>query len=271
MVESSINFRFVLMRYLTLLSVFIFGACSNDRSKDGDLIALVDERVLTTKNIGLVLSSPGSEKKRTSIFVREWVDNTILYKEAEKAGFTKDGELIKKRNDFYRDLVVSSYINTLAEKNILITKEDIRSYYKKNKVSFLRNEDEIYAAHYTINNKKNAHQLVKNLLLKSGRGTIDSSMFTKEIGTIKRGRLIKKLDNAIFLQKRNVVGPIKAEGAYHVFDVFSWNKKGTQKDFASCYDEIYQRLFKKGVAERRSFLLDSLRRLSNIYINPEYQ
>ena len=74
MVESSINFRLVLMRYLTFLSVFVFCACSNDRSKGRDLIAQVGEKTLTTKNIGSVLSSPTSEKKRASSVVQEWVD-----------------------------------------------------------------------------------------------------------------------------------------------------------------------------------------------------
>ena len=65
MVESSINFRFVLIHYLTFLFAFVLVACSDDRSKDGDLIAQVDERVLTIKNIGTVLSSPASEKKKS--------------------------------------------------------------------------------------------------------------------------------------------------------------------------------------------------------------
>ena len=271
MVESSINFRIVLIHYLTLLSVLVFFACGNDRSKTSDLIAQVGEKTLTTKNIGSVLSLPASEKKRASKVIQEWVDTTILYVEAEKAGVTKDSQLIKKRNAFYKNLVVSSYINTLAEKTILVTKEDIGSYYKKNGAGFLRKEDEVYAAHYTTDNQSSAKQLVELLFSKSSRGLADTSMFTKETGTIKRGQLIKKLENPLFLKKQNVVGPIKADGLYHVFNVFNKYKKGSQKDLAGCYDEIYQRLFKKSVAERRIFILDSLKQVANIYINPEYQ
>ena len=271
MVESSINFRFVLIHYLTFLSVLVFCSCSNDRRKDGDLIAQVDEKVLTTKNIGSVLSSPVSEKKRVSSTIQEWVDETILYVEAEKAGLTKDRQLINKRDAFYRNLVISSYINTLAEKSILVTKEDIRSYYKKNRAGFLRKEDEVYAAHYTTDSPGRANQLVENLLSKSGRGLADTSMIAKELGIIKRGHLIKKLDDPLFSKIKNIVGPIKADGLYHVFDVFSRYKKGSQKDLSNCYDEIYQRLFKRGAAERRSFILDSLKEVANIYINPEYQ
>ena len=121
MVESSINFRLVLIHYLTFLSVLFFCSCSNDRSKGRDLIAQVGQKTLTTKNIGSVLFSPTSEKKIASSVIQEWVDETILYVEAEKAGFTKDHQLINKRNAFYRNLVISSYINTLAEKNIVVT------------------------------------------------------------------------------------------------------------------------------------------------------
>ena len=271
MVESSINFRLVLIHYLIFLSVLVFCACSNDRSNARDLIAQVGEKTLTTKNIGSVLSSPTSEKKRASSVIQGWVDETILYVEAEKAGFTRDHQLINKRNAFYRSLVVSSYINTLAEENIVVTKEEIRSYYKENSAGFMRKEDEVSALQYTTDSQSKANQLVEGILSKSGPGNVDTSMFTKKTGIIKRGRLIKKLDEPLFLKNRSVVGPIKVGGLYHIFHVFNRYKKGSQKDLASCYDEIYQRLFKKGVAKKRSFILDSLKQVANIYINPEYQ
>ena len=271
MVESSINFRLVLIHYLTFLSVLFFCSCSNDRSKGRDLIAQVGQKTLTTKNIGSVLSSPTSEKKIASSVIQEWVDETILYVEAEKAGFTKDHQLINKRNAFYRNLVISSYINTLAEENVVVTKEEIRSYYKENSAAFMRKEDEISVLQYTTDSLSNANQLVEKLLSKNGPGNVETSTFTKETATIKRGRLIKKLDEPLFLKNRSVVGPIKVGGLYYVFDVFNRYKMGSQKDLAGCYDEIYQRLFKKGVAKRRSLILDSLKQVANIYINPEYQ
>ena len=272
MVENSINFRLVLIRYLTFLSVLVFCACSNDRSNNRDLIAQVGQKTLTTKNIGSVLSSPTSDKKRASSAIQEWIDETLLYVEADRAGFTNDHQLINKRNAFYRNLVISSYINTLAEENIVVTKEEIRSYYKENSAGFMRKEDEVSVLQYTTDSPSKANQLVEGLLSKSGPGNIDTSMFTKKTGTIKRGRLIKKLDEPLFLIGRSVVGPLKVDGGlYHVFDVFNRYKKGSQKDLVSCYDEIYQRLFKKRFAKRRSFILDSLKQVANIYINPEYQ
>ena len=84
---------------------------------------------LTTKNIDSVYSSADIEKTLTPGLVLKWVDNTILYTEAEKAGFTKDKRLKEKRDSFYRDLVVSSYINNLAEKSVRVTKDKIKSYY----------------------------------------------------------------------------------------------------------------------------------------------
>ena len=73
------------------------------------------------------------------------------------------------------------------------------------------------------------------------------------------------------LGKQAVVGPIKAKELYHVFKVFTRYKKGSQKDFFGCYDEIYQRLYKRSVAEKSTHILDSLKQSVNIYINPVYQ
>ena len=271
MVESSINFRLVLIHYLTFLSVLVFCACSNDRSKARDLIAQVGEKTLTTKNIGSVLSSPTSEKKRASSVIQEWVDETILYVEAEKAGFTKDHQLINKRNAFYRNLVVSSYINNSAEKSVRVTKDKIKSYYKDNLSSFLRKEDEVFATHYTTKTGADAGALKKQLLSKNGQILLDTLRYAKETQNIIRGRLVNALDRPLFLANQSVVGPIKNKNRYHLFRVFSRYKKGSQRDLVSCYDEIYQRLYKRAIAEKSTHILDSLKQGVNIYINPEYQ
>ena len=268
---GSVKLLSVLIHYFLFLFVFFLFSCNAVQEKNVSIMARVGNKKLTTKNIDSVYSSADIEKTLTPGLVLKWVDNTILYTEAEKAGFTKDKRLKEKRDSFYRDLVVSSYINNSAERSVRVTKDKIKSYYKENLSSFLRKEDEVFATHYTTKTGADAGALKKQLLSKSGPILLDTLRYAKETQSIKRGRLVKALDRPLFLANQNVVGPIKNKNRYHLFRVFNRYKKGSQKDLVSCYDEIYQRLHKRAIAEKSTHILDSLKQGVNIYINPEYQ
>ena len=209
-------------------------------------------------------------KNKLPTLIDGWVDNTVLYGAAVSAGFTKDVSLIKKRDEFYKNLVISSFLNSESEKNISITKENVRSYYANNKNSFKRSEEEISVEHYTTLIRGVGETLRKEIL--SGRGlSPDATTFTSSLETIKRGRLVKKLETPLFGSSKGLIGPVKTGNLFHLFKIINRYKKGSQKTLSESFDEIYQRLYKKKVSEVSEVFLDSLKQTLNIYINPEYQ
>jgi len=202
--------------------------------------------------------------------IENWVDNTVLYKAAVGAGFNKDRSLIKKRDDFYRALVVSSFLSHRSEKTIQVTKEAVRSYYKTNKNSFIRKEEVVSVEHYTTLIEGVGKTLRKEVL--QGKNlTPDTTSFTRTLESVKKGRFIKELETPLFSSRNRIVGPIKAADCFHLFKIINRYKKGSQKTLSESYDEIYQRLYKQKAFEFSELILDSLKQSFNIYINPEYQ
>ena len=94
-----------------------------------------------------------------------WIDNTVLYEAAVGAGLNNDKSLIKKRDDFYRALVVSSFLSSDSERTIQITKEAVRSYYKANKGSFIRSEEEVSVDYYTTPIKEVGKILIRLIMV----------------------------------------------------------------------------------------------------------
>ena len=255
--------------FILFCALFIF-SCSGGQTTEGSVIARVDDRKLTSQNIDSVLSFFSLNNNTLPSLIETWIDNTVLYEAAVGAGFNNDRSLIKKRDDFYRALVVSSFLSSESEKAVGITKGAVRSYYKANKNSFIRKEEEVSVEYYTTPIKEIGKTLRREVL-QGKNPTPDTTSFTRTLESIKKGRLIKELETPLFSSRDRIVGPIKAADRFHLFKIINRYKKGSQKTLSESYDEIYQRLYKQEAFQVSELILDSLKQTLNIYINPEYQ
>jgi parvulin-like peptidyl-prolyl isomerase len=96
--------------------------------------------------------------------------------------------------------------------------------------------------------------------------------FRVEKKTVTRGFLLKKLDIAIFKNKKgSVVGPIRTARGYHVFEIIKKYEKGSKMGLEHVRDKIYQRLLKQKQLVLAADLLDSLKEKSTVFINSNYQ
>lgn len=259
------------MIILILLSFVLFSCSSND-NVEGEIFARVGDQVLMKKSImdktGGVLVNSNSVLR----FTNKWVKNTLLYEAALKTNLDKDRLLIEKRESFYKDLLISSFLELEAKKQINISKKEVSDYYKTRKKSFTRNEDEIRLKHFNLPTKNEAVKL-KNLLKSNKKGSLLEEYIHKyqpETKTVKRDFVGDNLIGFVFNHDvGDIVGPKKIGSSYHVFEILRKNKKGTIKGLEVVYDEIQHRLFKKKEAVFLTILLDSLYLNADIYISPE--
>ena len=75
-----------------------------------------------------------SWKKYSTHQQPEWPDDN-KYKKISIRGICFNSKKVKKRDVFFKDLVVSSFLEQETASNIKITKEQIREYYIKNKTA----------------------------------------------------------------------------------------------------------------------------------------
>ena len=154
---------------------------------------------------------------------------------------------------------------------INILKDDVRLYYKQNKSSFIRNQDEAQIEQYIMESEKEARKLIRSF---SSRKAVDVDRFSIRStyqDIIKKGTFSKEVDDDIFIRKKGVVGPVFLGENICVLKVLNRYKKGSFLGLDEVYDEVYQRLYKTKSITEKNRLLDSLKKNMNIYINPEYQ
>lgn len=251
-----------------LIFIFLFIGCS-DKSQTEHPLARVGSFVLSESDIDKEMT-----EEKVFEFVENWVTNKVLMEKAKKAGFFEDKKLKNERDLFYNKLVISSFVNNALIKSVDISREEVLAYYNSSKSSFNRKQEEVFVHHF-FNKEIEQLRSIKRQILKGESKTSTSKIkddYNVESVFIKRGFSIKEIDNALFKSKKTgVIGPIRTELGFHLFDIIKRYNKGSEVGLESSYDEIYQRLLKKKKSNKRKSFVDSLKRNTNIFINSKYR
>tara|TARA_B100000886_G_scaffold338584_1_gene301764 strand:+ start:2060 stop:2869 length:810 start_codon:yes stop_codon:yes gene_type:complete len=249
---------------------FVF-SCSEKQIPPGEIYARVSSSWLSSENIDSVFMVPLIDERDLPGMIDSWVENSLLYEEAIKVGLDKDKYLSRKRDDYYKQLLISSYLESELIDRVLIPEEAIKDYYLKNKSSFTRNSDEVFTEQFFLNNKEDGEKLKKLLLQGKKTETMKEKLINTSFGTIKKGFLPDPVDFYLFNKKNKFVGPFSVGSDIVVFKIVQSFKKGSIRGLDEVYDEVYQRVLHIKKGNLRFVLLDSLKSNSGVYINLKYR
>jgi hypothetical protein len=251
------------------LMFFLF-SCETKKKDNSDVLARVSGKTLTIKKAQKLNSGKPLNEETISKIVSDWINNTVLLKKGIEMDIHKDSLLIKKRNTFFNNLVISSFLNQINHQKISVSNEEVLNYYNKNKESFSRETDEVFLEHY-FTEKSIFSKKLKSFFILNKKTDINVSDFLLESKTVKKGRTSDQFNTIIFDNESEVIGPIRTKKGYHFFKILSRYKEGSNKGLEMVYDEVFQRLYKKKERKHSLFLLDSIKNTEEIYINPKYQ
>ena len=103
--------------------------------------------MLEMKKDGLI------EQQSIRHLVESWVEKTLFYNEAVNINLDNDKTLLKKRDLFYKNLLIGSFLDIKTRKEIKISRKEILDYYKNNKNSFIRKQNEVLLKHFVLPTK----------------------------------------------------------------------------------------------------------------------
>ena len=251
---------------------FIFVSCSGEEKEPKEVFARVGEKTLTKEDIVAMKKRGLVSEGSVSHLVNRWIEKMVLYEAAINSNLDKDEFLIKKRDVFYKDLLISSFLDIKSKKEIVVSKKEISNYYNKNKKSFARSNNEILLKHFVLPTNKEAKK-IKRFLKSNKKGKELEGLVEKykpETKIVKEGLIGDNLIGFVFKYSvGDVVGPKSINGSYHVFDILKKHNKKSIKGLEIVYDEIHQRIFKTKEIQFLDSVLDSLFLNNDIYISPE--
>ena len=97
--------------FLLYLFIFILFSCSSSESSGGSVVARVNEKKLTKEQLATLTGSKVNDSKTLLLTTNRWVEKMLLYNAAVESGLKKDSEIISKRDRFYEDLLISSFLS----------------------------------------------------------------------------------------------------------------------------------------------------------------
>ncbi|MER3445484.1 MAG: hypothetical protein C4291_01005 [Candidatus Dadabacteria bacterium] len=193
----------------------------------GDLVKSLE--ILPPNQRMIYLSSP----QRLKEYLDSYINQMVLYKEAEREGIDKR-EDIKESLERYRRRLL---IQTISQEaiNQKISEKDIENYYKQNS----KNLEEIRISHIFIKIDpakgitKDKARAKADIVAKRAKSRekfenlvdefSDDSVSKKrggDIGYISRGGLSPEFENKIFsLKEGEISNPIEAENGFHIIKV----------------------------------------------------
>ena len=251
-----------------LIFIVLFFSCSEENQTKHPL-ARVGSFVLQEKDIDKNMT-----EDKIFDYVESWVTEKVLIDKAENGGFFEDKKLKRERDLFYNKLVVSTFIDNALVKDIKISKKEVLDYYNSSKELFKRKYDEVFVHHFFSKQIEQSRSIKRQLL--KGKNRKRTSQIRDDYNVepvfVKKGFSIKEIDDALFQDKKiGLVGPIRTDLGFHLFDIIKRYNRGSELGLESSYDEIYQRLLKRKKSEQKKTFIDSLKRNTNIFINSKYR
>ncbi len=257
---------------LCFFIVFLFFSCASEKSAGSAVVARVNNTTLTKEDLSRLVGDRAVDPKTALRATKSWVEKTLLYDAAVGVGLKKDKSLIDKKESFYKDLLVSSYLTVKTKNTGLVLRKEVSDYYKKNKKSFSRASEEIVVKHFVCKTKNEANSIKKTIKKNKRGGEIEKILKKYNPETRFFSEDLKKDSFIGFVFKAEVgeiAGPKKQSGHYHLFEVLKKHKKGSVRGLELVYDEIYQRLYKQKEMGVLAGVLDSLYVASDVFISPE--
>jgi len=262
-----------LKKKFVIILLFCFYGCEKKTETSTFVIARVKNNELTLEQLKKDLKPKQRNTNQIKNYINDWVNQTLLFEEAKKANLHKDLFLNKLKDDYFRRLVGETFLETETFLPGLVSKEEIKKYYEKNKMSFTRLNEEALVYHFSVSSDNEAWIIQKRLRKKESGAVLDSLFveYGVSLKNIKKGRVPKKINEHLFKNKKTgVLKPLFFLEKYHIIDVVKRYKKGSLIGLDDAYDEIYQRIIKQKQLAKKTLVLDSLKNAYNVFINSEY-
>ena len=253
-----------------LFLIFFLFSCETKKKDDSDVLARVSGKTFTLKKAQKINMGKPLNKEMIPRMVSEWITNTVLLNKGLEKDLHKDSLLLKKRDVFFNNLIISSFLNQNQHKKTNVSNKEVLDYYNENKESFFRTTEEVFLEHY-FTEKPGFSKKLNSFFVLNKKTDINISDFLLESKIVKKGRTSDRFSSFVFDTKDEAVGPIRSKKGYHFFKILNQYEKGSSKGLEMVYDEIFQRLYKEKEKNSSLFFLDSIKNTEHIYINPKYQ
>lgn len=272
------RFRKKIIFSIVALSFLMGCSLTHKQDKNNSIVAQVGKSVLLASEVNREVPSRLSKSIRLDEkknYVRRWINNEVLYQEAEKRGYGNLPEIKRELQKVKKSLMANKLLEKEFPKKPEVPDSAIKKYYLKNKDSFIRNNNEVRFGFVFFQQKKNADAFAERLK----RGTPFTEAlkvaFPKpkqpqnwDSGYIPESKVPPFLSGVVKRTKtKGVVGPRKTEGGFYVLQILDRQKSGSYRSLEEVRPKIMSMLREEKIRQIYHRYINSLKDQRNIVMN----
>ncbi len=267
------NLRHELKRLLHPGSVLVFivialvlSGCGRNRYNETDIIARVDNLVLTHDDVDEALTEmalPPDDESLRSEYVNHWVDHQLLVYDAHRKHLDRDPEIIRRLERLHEELLIESLYNHVIEISEP-TEQELVEYWQEHTGEFTRPTEEIRVIILTVPTRNLGWQ-VRNSMDRSISGNDLLGLYDNlQIDTtnwIRRSMLPDAVARGLRnLRTGDATLPIQIGDEWIVSRLIDRESAGSTRSFEEVVDEIRLCLIAEKRFHNRLEYLAGLRR-----------
>ncbi len=260
---------------LLFVVIFLLTSCNTD-SSDTVIVARVESSVLTTNDLTTQLGSGASAEDQRS-FTKRWIERELLYYAALDAKINKDSSIEHNLRESERNLLSMTYLNRNVESGpVTITSEEVEQFYTEHSTEYVRNDDVIRFAVYSLSTVRDAwnirNGLTENNFFSSASRYSKVSVIPKlEIPFVTKSSLPTDIQEKLFdIRVGGITTPIRVGEYVNLYLILDKGDKGSGATFNEVRDEVKAKLMREQYKVRIDSVMNVVKNERSYSFNHEY-
>ena len=245
-------------------AVFISG-CVSDKIPVGEEVARVNDEVLSTADIAdwEAALGGGSVSRETRLsFVRNWVEEELLYQEALSKNLLEDPWITERLEKIKHSLLITRLMDSEALNSPLPTAQAIKTFYQEHSAEFVWPVEHLEVEYWRSSTSEGMAQLRADLL-KSKKDIIwtghSGDMHHDRISIDGAGGADPKIWTVVSaFRVDDYSGVLKIDEAFWIFKLINRLEAGSPKGIEAVQSEITAVLLEADHVKRREELVQNL-------------
>lgn len=257
-----------------VLSSSWFIACSTENEDRPDVVAQVNESVMTNAELEQAITDAASPDIKMALkrkLMEKWIEDEIFFQEAIADGMSLTPYEESLILNYKKRLLIEKYLSKYLNKNYRVLDQEMEDYYSNHRREFVWDADYVNIIHLVLESDerviRNEIRASKDLMEVIVKNFFDQKSTSERpignLGYVRVSDLPASLASRIKNTKTGTIrGPIKTDLGYHYIQLLDNQKEGNVKDLDIVKDEIVHRI---QIQKRRNEIEKLKRKLRQNY------
>ncbi len=252
---------------LAILLIGNFLNCRDDGKSSVKIVARAEGENLTQEELWRWIPPDIPEEQREILakqYVDRWIQKTVMAQAAKAEGLTLSPYEKWSLDFLQKEMLSQKYLAAKLPRDIIVTDQEISSFYDKNVQQFIRSEDEVHLVQLYLDNLDRAiaeeireQGNLLEVIKKNFLDTQPNRMLEKngDLGYIAVNSLRKEIMRLVKAGTTGkIYGPIQLENGYYYFQMMDKQSSGSYRRLDLVKEDIRLQL----IAMKREKLINEL-------------